>query len=180
MELRKEIETSTAHRPIRDKIAGYVLEHEESFPELLKMAIDPADASHYKAAWNLEIVLEQKIDWLQPYLDLFSDALEHLTHESALRSISKVCLFIARREFPTKGQGNFATDDQLQKIGSATFDWLISEKKVATKAYCMRTLFLLGKRYDWIYPELKAVLLKDFGNHSAAYQAAAKQLLKRL
>ncbi|RZM01325.1 MAG: hypothetical protein EOO88_57980, partial [Pedobacter sp.] len=90
MELRKEIEKSTAHRPIRDKIAGYVLEHEESFPELLKMAIDPADASHYKAAWNLEIVLEQKIDWLQPYLDLFSDALGHLTHESALRSISKV------------------------------------------------------------------------------------------
>ncbi|RZJ70042.1 hypothetical protein [Flavobacterium sp.] len=180
MELRKEIENSTAHRPIRDKISGYVLANRQEFETLLFMALDVSDKNHHKACWNLELVIEAKIDWIKPYLEKFCDSLENFTDESALRSISKICLFIARAEFPKKGRGNFATDEQLQKIASATFDWLIDERKVATKAYAMRALFLLGKRYDWIYPDLKVVLSKDFPDHSAGYKAAAKQLLRFL
>lgn len=180
MELTKEIENSTAHRPIRDKISGHVLAHPEAFEELFKMAMDVSDKNHHKACWNLELVLENKIEWISQYLDKFCDTLESFTDESSRRSISKICLFIAQREFPAKGQGNFASDAQLQKIASATFDWLIDESKVATKAYSMRALYLLGKRYDWIYPELKEILSKDFGHHSAAYKSAAKQLLRKL
>lgn len=180
MDLRSEIIHSTAHRPIRDKISGYVLEHPEVFEMLLDMCLDVSDENHHKACWNLELVLESKIDWLQPHLEKFCNALENFTDESALRSISKICLFVSKREFPARGKGNFASDEQLQKIASATFDWLIDERKVATKAYAMRALYLLGKRYDWIYPELKEVLSKDFPHHSAGYKAAAKQLLTRL
>lgn len=180
MELQQEIQASTAHRPIRDFISGYVLEHESVFPELLALSLDVSSAFHHKACWNLELVLEKKIDWIQPHLELFCNSLETFTDESALRSVSKICLFIARREFPARGKGNFASDEQLQQIASATFDWLIDQRKVATKAYAMRALFLLGKRYDWIYPDLKGLLAKDFPHHSAAYRSAAKQLLARL
>lgn len=180
MELKTEIENSTAHRPIRDKISGFVLENPSEFKPLLDMALDVSDKNHHKACWNLELVLENKIDWIRPHLDGFSTALETITDESARRSISKICQFIAQKQFASKGDRNFAADDQLQKIASATFDWLIDESKVATKAYSMRALYLLGKRYDWIYPELKAVLEKDFPLYSAAYKSAAKQLLARL
>ena len=44
----------------------------------------------------------------------------------------------------------------------------------------MRTLYNLGKHYDWIYPELKTILNKDFPNHSAAYKAVAKEVLKKI
>ncbi|RZJ65639.1 MAG: hypothetical protein EOO50_12885, partial [Flavobacterium sp.] len=155
MDLKQQIENSTAHRPIRDLISSHVLENPEAFPELLDLALDVSGKNHHKACWNLELVLEKKLDLIVPYLDKFCDALESFPDESSLRSISKICLFIAQKEFPSKGKGNFATDEQLQKIASATFDWLISESKVATKAYSMRALFLLGKRYDWIYPDLK-------------------------
>jgi len=180
MDLIDEIRNSNSHRPVRDKISGYVLEHGECFGTLLKMALDISDEDHHKACWNLELVLESKIEWIKPHLDNFCDRLQYFTDESALRSISKICQFIAQAEFPIRGLGNFASDDQLQKIASATFDWLIDERKVATKAYSMRTLYLLGKRYDWIYPELKEVLSKDFPHHSAAYKAAAKQLLLKI
>ena len=180
MDLSHEIANSTAHRPIRDTISGYVLENPDAFDQLLEMCLDVSNPHHHKACWNLELVLEHRLDWIHPHLDGFCNSLVHFTNESALRSVSKVCLFIAKREFPGRGNGNFASDDQLQKIASATFDWLIDERKVATKAYAMRTLYLLGKRYDWIYPELKEVLSKDFAHHSAGYKAAAKQLLLRL
>ncbi|MBD3583710.1 hypothetical protein [Flavobacterium selenitireducens] len=180
MDLRSEIHNSTAHRPIRDRISGYVLEHHEELETLLGMCLDVSDEDHHKACWNLELVLESRIDWLQPHLKKFCDSLVDFTDDSALRSISKICLFISQREFTSRGNGNFATDEQLRKIASATFDWLIDERKVATKAYAMRALYLLGKRYDWIYPELKEILSKDFPHHSAGYKAAAKQLLRRL
>lgn len=180
MDLRREIENSTAHRPIRDKISGYVLANPGDFSTIMEMALDSSDANHHKAWWILELILESQIDWIAPYLEMFCNALSSFTDESALRSISKICLFVCRRQFSSRAQHDFATDDALQKIASAAFDWLIDDRKVATKAYSMRALFLLGTRYDWIYEELNAILSKDFASHSAGYQAAAKQILRAI
>jgi hypothetical protein len=44
----------------------------------------------------------------------------------------------------------------------------------------MRTLFLFGKKYPWINEELKTILSQDYFKHSAAYQAAAKDILRKL
>ena len=180
MDLKIEIEHSTAHRPVRDKISGFVLEHTEHFKLLLDLGLDVSDKNHHKAWWTLELVLESDIGLIRRYLDEFTDSLNRFTDESALRSISKICLFMAMKQFRRGEKDDFATDEQLQKIASAAFDWLIDDRKVATKAYAMRTLFLLGKRYDWIYPDLKEVLSKDFPYHSAGYKAAARQLLLKL
>ena len=79
-----------------------------------------------------------------------------------------------------KSGNSFLTEKQLQLITERCFDWLITDAKVATKAYAMRALFEAGKLQDWIYPQLTAILEKDFAVHSAAYQAAAKELLKKM
>lgn len=179
MDLKRRVENSTAHRPIRDEISGYVLENRDTFFTLFALAMDTSNKNHHKACWNLELVLEKKIDWLAPSLDAFCDALPAFTDESARRSVSKICLFIARKHFGKNSPG-FAADDQLEKIASACFDWLIGDSKVATKAYAMRALFLLGKKFDWIYSELSEILPKDFSMHSAAYQVVAREILKKL
>lgn len=174
---QKKIADSTAHRPIRDEISGMVMNDASLFPEIMEMALDLKNKNHHKACWSLELVMEEDIKWLKPYLGIFCDTLQKYKHEGAMRSISKIVMFASVEDSRHSG---FLTTDMRQKMTEACFDWLIGNMKVATKAYAMRALFYLGKKDDWIYPELKVILEQDFANHSAAYKAAAKDLLKKM
>lgn len=172
------IKNSTAHRPIRDLLSGEVLNNKNLLPDLLTIAFDVTDRNHHKACWINELVFEAEIEWLSPYLDTFCETLSLFKNESALRPISKICLFAT--EHNSKNNG-FLSTQHKEQITEACFDWLINpETKVATKAYSMRTLFLLGKNEEWIYPELTRILTEDAPKHTAAYKAAAKDILKRL
>lgn len=174
---QKKIADSTAHRPIRDEISNMVKNDLSLLPEMMAMAFDLNNKNHHKACWSLELVLEKDITWLYPYLNIFCEKLAHYKHEGALRSVSKIVMFVTIQD---NLQENFLTDEMRQKITEACFDWLIGNIKVATKAYAMRALFNLGKKENWIYPELKVILQQDFANHSAAYRLAAKDLLKKM
>ncbi len=172
-----KVTQSTAHRPIRDQLSGQVLDNPDLLPDLLHIALDTQDKNHHKACWILELVMEARIDWLAPHLDVFCNALSGYTHEGAIRSISKICLFAVTRHKKQKLLNN----SHLEQITEACFDWLIDpEGKVAAKAYAMRTLFLLGEGEDWIYPELQRILSEDSAKHTAAYKGAAKDILKRI
>lgn len=173
------IANSTAHRPIRDLLSGRVLENPALFPELLELALNTNDKSHHKACWVLELVLEKKIEWLKEHLPKFCSVLPTFSHEGAIRSISKICLFTVKQHLKTSYK--FLTDKEQQQITEACFDWLIDpDGKVAAKAYAMRALYLLGKSEGWIYPELARILSEDFVKHSAGYKAAAKDILKKI
>jgi hypothetical protein len=39
---------------------------------------------------------------------------------------------------------------------------------------------MLGKHFDWIYPELRIILNKDYQYNSAAYKAVAREILKKI
>jgi len=86
-------------------------------------------------------------------------------------------MFCARQHLK---ENKLLTQSQLQKMAGACFHWLITDQKVAVKAYSMYALYELGKFESWIYPELKAIISKDFPIHSAAYKSAAKKLLPKL
>lgn len=179
--LYQKIENSTAHRRIRDEISREIISKPELFQDLLNIAFDTNDLNHYKACWILELVLENNIDWVLPYLGKFCQSLQTYSHDGAIRSISKICMFTAKRHLKKSNpQQQFLSENQLQQISEACFDWLISDKKVASKAYAMRTLFEIGKIQDWIHPELKEILSKDFPHHSPAYKAASKDILKNI
>lgn len=175
---QKQIENSTAHRPIRDYLSGMVLANQDLLEELLALAYHVADKNHHKACWVLELVMEAKIEWLASHLDLFCKTLPLFKSESALRSISKICLFAIEHH---KKQGGFLSSAHLEQVTESCFDWLINpEVKVATKAYAMKALYLLGKSEDWIYPELQRILSEDTVKHTAAYGGAARDILKRI
>ena len=55
---------------------------------------------------------------------------------------------------------------------------MISNHKVATKAYSMNALFLFGKNYDWVHQELKLILQQNISKESAAYKARGKMTLE--
>lgn len=131
-----------------------------------------------KACWILELICYEKIEWLQEHLEFFSLNIKNTTDKSAIRALSKICLLLAISHFKKKEIQ--ITENQLQKIAETCFDWLLTDTKVASKCYSIRTLHLLGIHFDWIHTELKIILEKDYTNHSAAYKAVGREILKKI
>ena len=75
-ELYKKISNSNAHRARRDAIANEILADENLFPALFEIAININDKSHHKACWIMELVLEEKLFYLNDFLDDFCESLK--------------------------------------------------------------------------------------------------------
>ena len=180
--LKNNIENSNAHRASRDENAQFILNDFDLFPEFLELTFDCNDKNHFKACWIMELVLEENLSLLLPNLDRFCKNLKNYTNHSAIRSISKICMFLAKSHIKSLKQNEIVlSQNQMQTISEKCLDWIIDEnEKVASKAYAIRTLFELGKIQDWIYPELKRILSDDYMKHSYAYKAVAREILKKI
>ncbi|GGB71275.1 hypothetical protein GCM10007424_09120 [Flavobacterium suaedae] len=177
-EFTKRLSTIKAYRNARDEFSEMVLQDKALLPEVFAMAVNIDDENHHKACWILELIFEVKIEWLQEFLDEFCKTLPKYRDSSAIRTISKVCLFAVQEN---EKNTSFLDSKHIQVITEACFDWLINpDEKVAAKAYAMRALYILGKKQDWIYPELKHILPQNAGEHTAAYKAAAKYVLQHI
>jgi hypothetical protein len=104
----------------------------------------------------------------------FLEKIGQYKNHSAIRPVSKICLFLS------KSKTIKLTENQETKIIETCLEWLIQDEKVATKAYSMRALYNFGKKHSWINEELKTILSQDFFKHTAAYKAAAKDILRKL
>lgn len=179
--LYQNIEKCTGHRPSRDYCANLIFENPALLPDLIAIACDISDANHHKACWTLELVAANNIEILFPYLNDFCKTLSLYCHDGAIRSASKITLFAAKQHCKTaKSVNAFLSNQQITQMTEACFDWLIGNRKVASKAYAMRALFEFGNRNASIYPELKGILEMGYATHSAAYQAVTKELLRKM
>lgn len=169
-----QIENSSAYRESRDANCKLALSNTENIKELFHYAYTLEDKNHFKACWILELVLEKDLQLLTPYLDTFCETISKYEHDSAKRPMSKICMFIS------KNKKFKLTEKQEKKIIEACLDWLISDEKVATKAYSIRALYNFSKKHSWIKNELKIILAQDYSSHSVAYKAVAREILKKL
>ena len=170
----KLIKESTAHRLNREFIRDYVFQNPDKLQYLMQIGYNENDKIHVKACWSLELIFELKLELLFPYLDDFISKIPVYKNDSAIRPVSKICLFLSKsKTIPL-------SDNQETKIIEACLDWLIQDEKVAAKAYSMRALYNFGKKHPWIHEELKTILSQDYPNHSAAYKAVAREILKEL
>lgn len=169
-----QVINSNAHRWQRDLNCELALQNEENLNELFKLAFDLSEKNHFKACWALELVLEQKLELIEPHLEKFSATISLYKNDSAIRPMSKICQFLSQSKTIK------LTEKQEQQIIETCLDWLIQDEKVAAKAYAMRALHSFSKKHDWIASDLKTILSQDYSNHSAAYKAAARDILKRL
>ena len=177
-EFQKSLDSVTGHKENRQKYADEVLKNPALFPELIRLCFLSSNKNAAKACWILELVCYEKLEWLQEYLDFFCSNIKNLTNESAIRPAAKICLLLTISHF--KKKEILLSENQLQQITETCFDWLMTDVKVASKCYAIRALHLLGNHFDWIHPELKIILDKDYTNHSAAYKAVGREILKKI
>jgi hypothetical protein len=179
-ELQTKLDYVYPCRASRTLVAQEILENPSLFEELVSICFLPTDKNNHRACWILEFVSYEELLWLQPHVDFFFSNLKILKNESSIRSIAKVLQLLVKSHYQKDKNSILLSEENLQDCIEASFDWLINDIKVATKAYSIRTLHLLGNHYDWIHPELKIILDKDYGDHSAAYKAVAREVLKKI
>jgi len=165
--------------------AQYFLDNPSEFLFLLQKTFDPDYKYHHKAAWVLEFVLDKNFDLLLPYLDFFTSNISKLQNDSAIRPIAKICEWIAIKysHKNSKQLQTILSQKHITAIIETGFDWLIGDYKVATKAYTMHTLYMLGKLPDapkWIHQELRTVIAERMEVESAAFKSRGRKILALL
>ncbi|MFH4964164.1 adenylosuccinate lyase [Gaetbulibacter sp. M235] len=181
-ELHKELSYINALRENRVKFAKLVLNDLSLLPKLIAILFMVDDKVSCKAAWVFEFVCDEYIYAIIPYLDEFTSNINKVHFDSAVRPVAKVCEFLAKTYYSK--QPNTIKKTLLPKhkelIIENCFDWMIRDEKIAVKAFAMNTLYLFGKDYKWIHPELVQILEQDFQNQSPGYKARAKHILKKI
>ncbi len=173
-----QIVKSSAHRESREENRNFIFANPAYLKDLTEIAFNTKDKNHHKACWILELVCEEQVALFIPFTEGFCAVLPDFKIDSAVRPASKICMFLITSHY--KKNGIPLSENQLQKITESCFDWLINDTKVASKCYSIRTLHIIGKHVDWIYPELRIILNKDYKSHSAAYKAVAREILKKI
>ncbi len=181
--LHKQLTTLKAYRKDREQLALWVIENIETFPQLLDYCFQTEEEISYKAAWILEIICLRKMEILIPHLDIFLKKLPKVHKHQAVRPMAKICE-VMLTDFYSKKEKKTIQILFLKKhrnqLSEICIDWLITDQKVACKAYAMQCLYVLGNEFSWIHPELKIILLKDFPAQQPAFKARAKHILKKI
>jgi|TARA_R110000751_G_scaffold7805_3_gene31542 hypothetical protein len=179
--LYQELNYVNHSREKRLYYAHMLLANTSLIPKILDITFKVDDKISPRAAWVLEFMCKENLEALIPYLDTFTENMGRVHLDSAERPVAKICEYIAIAYYaktPSKLKEALLPRHR-EKIIEACFDWLITDAKVAAKAYSMNTLFLFGKDYDWVHPELITILQRDFASQSAAFKARAKQILHK-
>lgn len=168
-----------ASRSPRNKVAKMVLTDQKLFQSLIEVAFDYDNEVSTKAIWILELVCEQRPDWIAFNLPYFTENLHKIHEDSAVRSAAKICNLIAQ-DYNSKFDSPIKliiTEAQISQIIETCFDWLLRDYKVATKAHAMESLYYLGIKTGWIHYELKMIIEKNLPVESPGYISRAKKVL---
>ena len=181
-ELYEALNYVNATRENRSKMANTVEAQPDLMVYLVEISQENLDPISCKASWVLESVVKTNLNSINPVIDQFINSLRFLKLESSIRPASKICLLLVQDYFSkkTSTSSNILKNHHLGTISESAFDWLIGNHKVAPKAYSMTTLLFLGKKIEWIHPELLQTLKQNYENGSAAYKARARMTLKVL
>ncbi len=169
----------TSYKEYRIKYADLVIKDKSLFLPLLELSFKSVDAISIRSSWILDFVSREKLEWFYPYLDFFTDNISTVKHDSIIRPIARICELFAKA-YTSKNNSKIKkhlTKLHIDKIVETGFDWMISEQKVAVKAYTMETLFLFGKEINWVHEELRLILQQEISNGSPAYKARGKKIL---
>jgi hypothetical protein len=169
-----------AKRENRQRVANIVCQQKELFDPLVKITFDTNNKVSIKAAWILEwICTHNDLHLIIPHLDFFTSNIKNLTFDSAIRPCAKICEHIAAAYH--KGDSRFKeslTKEHIQKIIETGFDWLITDQKIAVRAYTMYSLYLFGKEYDWVHPELEHLIRSKIIHESKGCKARGRHILE--
>lgn len=181
-QLYNELNYVNHSREKRLHYANLILANPDLFPKLLDILFRVDDKISVRAAWVFEYMCNQNIEVIIPYLDTFTANMRQVHLDPAVRPVAKICelLAVAYTSKENNKIKHALTDKHKERIIETCFDYMINDEKIAPKAYSMNTLFLLGKDYDWVHPELALILERDFQMQSSGFKARARHILKKL
>ena len=181
-ELYKSLNYVHHSREKRTEMALLVSKNPHLVVPLFEIANTDDGQISSRACWVLEFTARENLPYIIPHLNQFTNILPQLKRESSIRPMAKICELLMLAYFKTKEKNiqKALSNEHLEKITSACFDWLIGDYKVAAKAYSMTSLYMLGTKYDWIHSELKIILEQNYAEGSAAYKARARMALKKI
>ena len=179
-QLTRRLEYVDATRQERLAMADEILRQPEWFGPLLEIGLERQDYIGNRACWVVEFVCKRKPERLHPFLEVFTGGLHALSSESSIRPMAKICELLTEAYYNKDRSAPPLSLLQKERIVSVCFDWLIGPYKVAPKAYCMRSLYLLSADFPWVRDALREELQLRYTSGSAGYQARARYLLKLL
>ena len=145
---------------------------EEVLKFLLKYSFKYDDTIHVMSTVLLQDILDKDIFRLEPYLDTFIGNVEFITNESSKRLISRICWLIA------KSKKLVCTSVQEKQLIDASLLWLSTDSKVASEAFAMDILMLLGHKYKEDMKLISEVIELNYPKRTAAYQNKAKKFMR--
>lgn len=167
----------------RDKASNIVLEQPKLLKYLVAITFDVDQKISIKAAWVLEwICTHNSINYIHPYIDVFVKNISNLHFDSAIRPCAKICEHLAnaytsKTENETK---KILTQKHIDTIIETGFDWLITDQKIAVRAYTMNSLYLFGLQRDWVHPELQHLISSKIIHESKGCKARGKYILEMI
>lgn len=181
-QLYQELNYVNHSREKRSYYADLLINNPELVSPLLEILFTVNDKISCRAAWIFEFMCSEHINTIIPHLNKFTDNISLVHLDSAVRPVAKVCEILITAYYKNKNPEvlKYLIEKHKEKIIEVCFDWMITNQKVAVKAYSMTTLFFLGQEYQWVYPELKIILERDYELQSAAFKARARRILKKL
>lgn len=181
-ELYEQLDYIDHSKEKRAYYAQLVIRTPALMPHVLAILFKVDDPISNRAGWLLEFVCKTDSSMILPYLDLFTEKMGTVYQDSALRPVAKICEYLTLSYYKKKDEKTIKhlTTLHKERITEAGFDWIITDQKVAVKAYTLTTLFLLGTEIDWIHPELKRIMEDDYAKGSAAYKARCRHMFEAL
>jgi len=170
----------TAKRENRERVANIVCENQQLLPHLVALIFKTEDKLSIKAAWILEWICTHKdLNLMIPHLDVFSENIQNLKFDSAIRPCAKICEQLAKAFYAKKENRiqTALTETHINQMVATGFDWLITPQKIAVRAYTMETLYLFGLQRTWIHPELAHVISTKIVHESPGCKARGKKIL---
>lgn len=174
-------DVDTAARINREKASNIVLQNPILVKNLVEFTFDVDNKLSIKAAWVLEwICTHHGIEHILPYLEIFTQNISKVHFDSAIRPCAKICehLAIAYTSKTANETQQQLTQKHIDLIIETGFDWLITNQKIAVKAYTMNTLYLFGLQKDWVHPELEHIIRTKVIHESKGCKARGKHILK--
>ena len=130
----------------------------------------------------LSLCAAKKLEIIIPHLDIFTKSISKIHLDSAIRPVAKICEYLAKAYY-AKGYNEIQkclTSKHKEKIVESCFDWMINDEKIAPKAYAMNSLYLFGRDFEWVHPELSIIIKRDYEIQSSGFKARARHILKKL
>jgi len=181
-ELHSQLSYVNHSRENRLKYAHMVLDNLKLLPIVMDLCFDVEDKISFRAAWLLEFVVREQLDAILPYLDRFTEQIPTVKRDEAIRPMAKICEYLIMAYYHKNNNATkkYLTKRHRERITELCFDYMITNQKIAPKAYSMNSLFLLGREFDWIHPELEIILERDLHMQSSGFKARAKYILKKI